>query len=548
MKKLYIILAAALIAITSCSKFDEMNVTSTGLTEEQLPPSNIFARLVYKGIYSDHQRNMNLYDDMYAYYFSDNTTWWSGLFGAYNDGWGGCMWWQFYDQSLQYNKLIAKSCEGKDAYTSMKAISDIYTVYLWTRVTDRWGDVPYTGAGNGENVDYTSQKEIYADLLKRLEEDAAALSTTVPQFNPGNYDILYGGNFAKWQKFANSLMLRLATRVAKADPAMCKTYAQKAIAGGLMTSYEDVANLPCDASVWGDYYDRTSYDWGQTAPDANFVSVLNGTNPGYRTGVQDPRLKIFFKPALTGDNAGKYIGYPHGNPTAADAQVAMSFKKENDVYTVSYFSVLNEDDPDGYFFNNAHKTPVSNLAFPILTYSETLFCQAELALRGIVSGDAEALYKKGIEASIKEAAAHTAPLGKGVKLVKDEEIQAYINALPAFGSSNEQKLRSIILQKWIALYPNSTEGWNEIRRTGYPDIKSGVINYAGTSAAALVQSGNTIQRLSYPDNAYDYDMEHIPADYKAGGKCHTYRMQHGVWWSYAGENGTFASTTTPSNF
>ena len=141
----------------------------------------------------------------------------------------------------------------------------------------------------------------------------------------------------------------------------------------------------------------------------------------------------------------------------------------------------------------------------------------------------------------------TLKITSAMKMVASAKLHKAQNAI-ANMLPYEQKLRSIILQKWIALYPNSTEGWNEIRRTGYPDIKSGVINYAGTSAAALVQSGNTIQRLSYPDNAYDYDMEHIPADYKAGGKCHTYRMQHGVWWSYAGENGTFASTTTPSNF
>ena len=33
-----------------------------------------------------------------------------------------------------------------------------------------------------------------------------------------------------------------------------------------------------------------------------------------------------------------------------------------------------------------------------------------------------------------------------------------------------EKMERLITQKWIALYPNGQEAWNEIRRTGYPHI------------------------------------------------------------------------------
>ena len=541
------LIAGLTFAVSCTSDFDEMNTTKTSLTEEQLPPANLFARMVYKGIYADYQRNYNLYDDMYAFYFADNTTWWTGANYAYNDGWAGCGWWEFYDQFLQYYKLIKKHFGENSSYSCMVAIADVFNVYQWTRVTDRWGDVPYTGAGDGDATAYTSQEEIYKDLLARLDADNTALSNTSNQYNPGDYDLVYGGDYTKWKRFCNSLMLRLATRIVRVDATDAKTYAQKAINNGVFTSYSDVALVPCDASVWGDYYDRLSYDWGQTAPDVNFVSVLNGTNPGYKTGVKDPRLPIFYLPASTGDYAGEYIGFPNGNATSADFSYWNQGLNDG-VYNENTYSVINETTTDGYFYFAKHNENNTNLAYPVMTYSEVLFCQAELALRGIISGDAESLWKEGIEASIYEAADHTSTSGKGVALISESAISNYIAALPEFGSTNEEKLRSIIIQKWIALFPNSVEGWNEIRRTGYPDIASGVVNYPGTNTTALVQSGNVIQRISYPDNAYNYDNDNIPADYQKSGSKFQYREQYGVWWSLAGDGGTISSTSTPNNF
>lgn len=553
MKKIFTILsvAAALVFSAGCNKFGDMNTSQTSLTIEQLPPANMFARMVYKGIYADYQRNFNLYDDMYAHYFADNTTWWSGANYAYNDGWAGCLWWEFYDQSLQYWSIIEDICEENgSSYDAVAAVTDVFSVYQWSRLTDRWGDIPYTGAGEGEAVDYTDQKTIYLDLLDRLDADGQVLSSLASsQYDLSSYDLIYGGDYTKWKKFCYSLMLRLATRISRVDPTDAATYAQKAISGGVFTSYSDVAVVPYDASVWSDYYDRLSYDWGQTATEEHFISVLNGTNPGYTTGVQDPRLPIFFKP-VQGDysNAGEYVGFPNGDATSAEFSAWTRTLGADGTYTDNSYSVINEDDPDGYFYFGFHDLNESNLGYPVMTYSEVLFCRAELALRGILSGDAESLWKSGIEASIYEAADHTSTCGQGTALVSSSDITTYINALPDFGSSNEDKLRSIIIQKWIALYPNSVEGWNEIRRTGYPDIYSGVVNYPGTSSSALVQSGNVIQRLSYPDNAYDYDEEHIPSEYQSGGSKYSYREQYGVWWSLAGDGGTFAYGTKPNNF
>jgi len=558
MKKLYILLivvATGLASLTGCSSFDEMNTSSTGLSKENIPPVHSFARMLYRGILYDHQRNMNLYDDLYSYYFADNTTWWDGINYAYNDGWAGCMWNRFYTESLQLYYTVKDYCSEADGtikpmYKRMQAINDVGCVYLWTRLTDRFGDVPYTGAGLGETVPFTAQEEIYKDLLKRLSDDAAALKGAVAgEYVPGgNYDVMYYGDYDKWYRFANSLMLRLATRICKVDNATATTYAAQAISNGCFNSIDDVCLEPFDPTCFGDYYDRTSWDWGQTAPDANFVALLNGTNPGYATGVQDPRLPIFFLPANAGVNAGKYVGFPHGNAATAEDYALWTQGLTNGKYTGNTFTVLNEDNADGYFYNANHTQAITNLKYPVMTYSEVLFCKAELALRGIISGDAETLYKDGIRASVKEAAAHTAVCGKGLAWVTDSAIEDYITALPAFGSTSEEKFRSIMIQKWIALYPNSTEAWCESRRTGYPDMASGLVNYPGVIASSLVQDGNVIQRISYTDNAYNYESDNIPEEYRAGAAKNQYREQYGMFWSYAGKGGTFNKNTQPKNF
>jgi len=559
MKKIYVLLivaAAGLASLTGCSKFDEMNTSVTGLSKENIPPVHSFARMLYRGILYDHQRNMNLYDDLYSYYFADNTTWWNGINYAYNDGWAGCMWNRFYTESLQLYYTVKDYCSADEEgnidpmYKRMYAINDVGCVYLWTRLTDRFGDVPYTGAGLGETVAFTPQEEIYADLLKRLAEDSDLLKDAVAgEYTPGgNYDVMYYGDYTKWRKFANSLMLRLATRICKVNATDAKTYAEKAIANGCFSSIDDVCNEPFDPTCFGDYYDRTSWDWGQTTPDANFVALLNGTNAGYPTGVQDPRLPIFFLPANAGANAGKYVGFPHGDAATADDYALWTQGLTGGKYVGNTFTVLNEDNVDGYFYNANHTQAITNLKFPVMTYSEVLFCKAELALRGIISGDPETLYKDGITASIKEAAAHTAVCGKGLAWVTDQDITDYIAALPAFGTSNEAKFRNIMIQKWIALYPNSTEAWCESRRTGYPNMQAGDINYPGVIASSLVQDGNVIQRISYPDNVFNYEADNMPEDYKAGAAKNQYRMQYGMFWSYAGKGGVFAKTTVPNNF
>ena len=238
---------------------------------------------MWKGVSADYQRNYNLYDDLYAHYFADGTTWWVTDNFEYRDDWAKCGWEAFYTERQKEFVDVSDICGTKESYTNMKAINDIWNIVLWLRMTDRWGDVPYKDAkGNyvtvsASAIPFNAQKDIYLDMLSRLDKDATAITSASGQYDPGADDLVYGGNtnIAKWKKFANSLMLRLAIRIANVDATDAKTYAAKAISGGVMDSNADNAKIQCDDKHWNDYYGRIVYDWKQGSVAADFMDFMN---------------------------------------------------------------------------------------------------------------------------------------------------------------------------------------------------------------------------------------------------------------------------------
>ena len=133
----------------------------------------------------------------------------------------------------------------------------------------------------------------------------------------------------------------------------------------------------------------------------------------------------------------------------------------------------------------------------------------------------------------------------GKNTISAEEQDAYIKALPDFGASKEEQLRSIMIQKWIALYPNSVEAWAEQRRTGYPDYASKVLTYPQVSPSSGVSVGNIIQRIPYPENEYNTNKVNIPAEFS---DYNDKNMEKGIVWSLGGENKTQSATAAPKNF
>ena len=540
MKKYIIPVLASLALLASCTaKFDEMNTDSTALTASSVQAHMVFARCVYHGMSNDHQRNFNLNDDMYAHYFSEGLGWTD--YWRYNEGWGNIYWRDFYTERLPEYHLINKILGDDTEYNGMRAANDIWNVILWLRVIDRYGDAPYKDAegnyaGQGVTMAYNSIADIYPDLVARLQNDVNLLS------NPGSktfgdYDLVYANDWTKWKKLANTLIMRLAMRMSNTPEASSLKSAFAEAVNGAMSAASDYCRVNCDTYVWGDYYDRTFYDWANTFTSADFMDMMNGTNAGYKTGVVDPRRGFWFTEGegATAGNSG-WDGFPNGNyeiDTRADVKNAHGGS--------SSFALLNCYDKNGFFFFNFHNTRKENLSWCLASYSETCFLKAEAALRGWISGDAEAFYKEGIQASMDEVAFMIKQSG-GTNTISSTEKASYIAALPAFGSG-ETALRNVMIQKWIALFPNSAEAWCDQRRTGYPDYYSGVLTYPTIHPSSLVTNGNIVQRIPYPDNEYNNNASMMPSKYQSG----TRDQQSNLYWALGGEGNTQSKSTAPKN-
>ena len=509
MKKINIILmmfsAFVLFTLGSCTKnFDSINTPPTALTK--VTPNLLFFPL--KGVSeADYQRNYSLFDDFYAEYFSDVTFFTSSRYD-YVDGWAGTGWREFYDTYLPDYYGIVDNNKGA-AYKNMRAIAQIWICYAWQRMTDRWGAIPYKGAGKGKAVPYESQDSIYMSLLKRVKAATDSIDVNDgSQYNPGDYDFLYNGDYAEWKKFGNSLLLRMSMRISEVDPGLAKQYAQAAINSGVFNSNTDNAWVNQDPSAWYDYYDHIDIAWHNVAIAKKLVNVcLNASTSG-----MDPRLPLWCIPG-TNDN---WQGFPSG---ISSAQMPSDYNWHN-------YAQINMNS----YFKPGRVKAGTGMSYPVMTYSEVLFDEAEAAMRGWYAGDYNALYKQAIDVSMQEVG------------VSESAAQAYIAGLPPLTGVNEASFKIFMTQKWLALFPNGVEAWAEFRRTGYPLTQA---DYVNVSSSASVAQGDWVARLRYVNNEHDNNAANLPSGYNTYDND---RMDKCVWWAQQNASGVFPVSMTPQNF
>lgn len=486
MKKYIKILFIGILFFT-CSCTDEFEEINTNPNKKiTVPARYIFGGMSNATIYANYQRKYNLFDDLYSQYFANaKDEFKSGRYEYVND-WAGNHWKEFYTYRLDEYNNIMESTAGDPTQLHNRAIAEILICYMWGRLTDKYGDVPYYGVGEGVPVPFNNQSEIYPDLINRLEIAVNSLSADNEevQLTYGDYDALYKGDIDKWIRFGNSLRLRMAMRMSEVNPALAATEVAAAITAGVMISNDDVAKTTQDLDNVGyDYLNMMGVVWGDLKVSKTFTDYLNVQV----AGIVDPRAPIWFIPAADGSYTGLENGYDLPR-SIADYNTR---------------STINIDDSAYHDF----ATPISA---PVMFYSEVLFLQAEAALRGWAGGDANALYINAIEASMEYVG------------VEGAVAEAYIAQLPTISSMAD--LEQLITQKWIANFPNGIEGWADYRRTDMPKLAALV---DGVSGAATVAAGGTVKRVRYPDNEHDINAKNMPEG------LNTYesdRMDVRVWW------------------
>jgi Susd and RagB outer membrane lipoprotein len=451
---LAVLATGAFINYSCTDHFDELNTNKTKLTSlDASAVGNTFAGAQYRSIFANWQTFQSLFADLQSQYFANTAVnfdsdrnvmvgnWLNGAFGG------------FYAQAIPPLLGVLESTKpgGISENPAIYAIANIWKVQMFLPRTDYWGPIPYSQVGNGEkSVAYDSQEAIYKDFFAILKKSADDLKAFKGQTVLGNNDQIYNGSVDKWILFANTMRLRLAIRVSGVDPALAKTEAEAAVAGGLLSTNADDAFLKTTTNSLNPMNQATG--WNEFRMSAAMESVLKGYN--------DARMSKFYAPVPGTVNTFKGLrnGY-----SKADLGLAENAPGANSNVATTFL-------PDNQFVN----------PFLIMNAAEAHFLKAEGALKGwnMGSGTAKEFYETGITTSMRQwgitdAAAITAYInGTSTPIALNDKVKTpALSDIPVKWSDDASKrLEQVITQKWLALYPNGHEAWAEYRRTGFPKL------------------------------------------------------------------------------
>src|SRR5688572_21759428 len=324
-----LISGTALVAllVSSCTRnFEELNTDPNSVSVNNYLPvySLTKAQLEYTGnndfSYETWRVNI-IYCGMMTQQLA-NASWYAGDKYMQNDAWANAYFDVAYRDQVKYVVDLLASTKDKPNYKNLYQIARIMKVMIFHRITDIYGEVPYTEAGLGYygrifTPKYDKQQDIYLDMLKELDEAGTALNAANDK--PGSGDLIYGNAvdpIAQWKKLANSLMVRLAMRLTKADAAAAKTWTEKAVSKGLMTSNNDNARIMHDATGGRQTVNRNSNilgDAGEWKACNNGEVFLSRTFVNFLKNNNDPRLQYFAKVKSSGSSVpASQIGLPNG--------------------------------------------------------------------------------------------------------------------------------------------------------------------------------------------------------------------------------------------
>ncbi|WP_422090351.1 SusD/RagB family nutrient-binding outer membrane lipoprotein [Tenacibaculum ovolyticum] len=351
----------------------------------------------------------------------------------------------YYNSALTLKKAqdLVDSDLGlsKEEKNGWALIIQTLKTFAFQNITDAFGPAMYTEALDLLNVTpgYDSQEVIYKDLLEKLYNVSSNVDTSI-SFNDSDMisqDIMYSGDLVKWQKFANSLLLRLAMRIADVEPTLSQEYFNKAVNenGGVFTSNEDNAIFQYkDAPNGSSWYQETTIDRFPNLVASNTIMDIQDAS-------NDPRRDIYWRRPERG-------GLEFGKTTSS-------------YWNYAYVS----QNYAGYGTWNWGKADTPGV---YMDYAEVQFFLSEAVVRGgyTVSGSAKDHYNNAIKASIE----FQAGIVEWSQADIDIAVTDYLTEPTVNLDNASDKLKQIGREKWVALFFQGPEAWAEARRLDSPSM------------------------------------------------------------------------------
>lgn len=457
--RIYYIMFALLIGIAGCTKdFEEINTNPSKLTEVGAREFGyMFSRAQSAAtIHRPYYQTISiLMPDLYAQYYALTTTSFTTDRYAFNDTWLSRPGIITYVLTMPQLQAILNNTE---VTSEEYALANIMKAYTFHRLTDQFGPVPYFGAGSASSsIAYDNQEVIYDDLFKRLDSAVVNLKASTRGNVFGTQDLIYSGDIAKWISFANTLRLRMALRISNISPARARQEAEAAVLAGTMTTNAQTATI--ERSLNGDDANGLAFN------AANNEFSMSSTMASYLKGYQDPRLNVYFQPAV---GNGQFKGLRNGSSSTA---INLPGNRPTETSNLG----------TRWAQRNANGTAwVASLGLrqDVMAAAEAYFLKAEGVLNGwnMGGGTAKEYYEKGIELSLQQwgitdntiiqqyISSTAVPVAPG----DVANSPAVSNVTVSWGATDAIQRAQIGIQKWLAIFPDGIEAWSEFRRTGYP--------------------------------------------------------------------------------
>jgi hypothetical protein len=508
------LLLIAMLGTTACTD-DFVDMNKDPLKASELNPKYVFthSQLVYTSRrYSEWRTNLIMLSPFSGLTISSFST---GRGFSFNDEYNSALWNDAYKGEIKdiEDVLFRLSTEDQEINANLIAASRVMRVLYYLRLTDAYGDIPYSQAGKGyiDNIvlpQYDKQEDIYKHMITELSEanEQFDIENAVTY---GDQDVMFNGDVAKWKRFTNSLKLRLGMRLSKVDAELAKSTVSSAISAGVMTSQDDVACIKHveAGGEWGIHQNGTSNGFwaenGRQYPSEELMDMMKESkdprmfqyfakawlNPGdsylpvYRApedGFEPFKKEAELNEAWV-DNI-YYTGYPAGssndyNTLYFTKDITSDFENDDDRYeAVKGKSYQIGADGDIYeVYTKLNQNTIMERLAPtiVMSYAEVKFLLAEAALRNWGSSDAQTHYEDGIRAAM-----HTVPdfynghesTEEAMRLGGfnfDQGVEDYItNASIAWDASKGLEL--IATEKWKTFIADGYEAFAEWRRTGFP--------------------------------------------------------------------------------
>jgi hypothetical protein len=484
-KYIGLIASVSMLVLTGCKKefFDineSPNSPKTIKLNEVLPTAEL---AIGQAIGND----LKIGGGMWAQYWGQNFN--SSQYKAYDQYNIGAeaqraAWSLLYNDALTDLNLIID--QGKtEAKPNYVAVAMILKAYNFQVLTDAYGDIPFTEAGKGAegiySPKYDSQKDVYNGIITMLKDGISKIDVA-SDVHPADDDLIYGGDMERWQKFGNTLLLKVYLRLSKADPAKAQAgIAELAAANAVFVDNGTWTKAGSEGAKI-DYYTTG----GNTNPlYASFVAlgntrnlVANATAVKAFSALSDARLAALYTPA----SGTTYVGVPNGYLGIDNTG---GFPKPPTA--ISYPGAITGADPDA-----------ASATAPVVLLSdyESYFLMAEATERGWlnVGATAEELYFWGIQLSYI-----------ALDLSSDEtdpasDYSVYIAQPQVDYASSADKLEAIYFQKWYAMCGTQNfEAWTEGRRTGYIEKNMGNFGAGKFFSRSLTAGSSGLPaRMLYP--------------------------------------------------